>query len=509
MRTILRLHESFSFLARLAFAATIATSSLACGPKPPPAKPQESAEDRADKAKFAQATKLVEEANESYRAKKFDEAREKLDKADELGVDSLSYQIAELREKVDKRHAKLWANEVEDSLKDGDCKGAFAELAGEMRELDSKVFTAELRSLVASQALACVQAKVDAATTAGKFAQARELVATPDTKTVLGPSVHKKLVNELDTTIIEALKAQLDEPLKAKRWADAMAKVDEVVKNNDTSAEGGAALLATVREAIAPEIAGMAQRAVGQRDAAKVLEEADRLIKLVRWEDKQTPEAVAKKRQAVAVWVEAQRVKYKPAKKIEKRWGHGKIAVLPAVKSDAPSKRDLPAAAEVWILGQTKDLALVMDADPGNAPLDVQLERAVGWVPLARLATKNTTEWIPPDDQLVGTRVWAPLRAPETNLELGTVSGLKGQDVTVKRLADDKEIQVKKATLRLGRLVVGQKIAAFCQAKNQIVAIEEVMPDQRTVKLICEGGIRKDEVLPGLRIRPEDLPVPK
>jgi hypothetical protein len=225
--------------------------------------------------------------------------------------------------------------------------------------------------------------------------------------------------------------------------------------------------------------------------------------------DKAAPDAVAKKRQALAVWVESQRVKMKPAKKAEKRWAHGKVAVLPAAKSDAPSKRDLSAASEVWILGQTKDLALVTDADPGSAPLDVQLERAVGWVPISRLATKNTVDWIPPDDQLVGTRVWAQLRAPEKELELGTVSALKGQDVTVKRLADDKEIVVKKASLRLGRLLVGQKVVAFCQAKTQVVSIEEVLPDQRTVKLVCEGGIRKDEVLPGLRVRPEDLPAPK
>lgn len=520
MPTISRLRPTLDVLARLAAVAMLASSAIACGPKPPPPKPAESAEDRAEKQKFDKATKLVEQANEAFRAKKLDEARELLAAASELQVSSLEYQINELSEKVDKRHAKLWANEVEDALKDGDCKSAFATISEQIRELESDVFTRELRSLVGAEALACVQGKVDAATTANKFATAREIVNSPDTKTVLGGAAHKKLVTEVETTIFEALKAQLEEPLKAKRWADALAKVDEVVKNGDTNEEGGQGLLAAVRDAIAPEVSGLAQRSVGQRDASKALEEVDRLIKLVRWEvmgpdlaaiakEKAAPEAVAKKRQALAVWVEAQRVKFKPAKKIEKRWAHGKLAVLPAAKSDAPSKRDLAAAAEVWILGQTKDLALVMDADPGNAALDVQLERAVGWVPLARLATTNTAEWIPPDDQLVGTRVWAQLRAPEKELELGTVSGLKGQDVTVKRLADDKEIVVKKASLRLGKLRVGQKVVAFCQAKTQVVSIEEVLPDQRTVKLVCEGGIRKDEVLPGLRVRPEDLPAPK
>ncbi|MDC3957994.1 hypothetical protein [Polyangium jinanense] len=526
MRTSLRHLPSTSqraatILARFAAAACLAATFVACGPPPEPAKPPESAEERAEKSKIENAKKLIEKADEAYNAKDFDEARKLLGQAKDLNVESLSFQITEQLEKVDKRHAKLWANEVEPSLKDGDCKGAFGEIAGPMRDLESDVFVRELRRLIGAQALACVQSRIDEATTAGKYAAARTLVASEDTKTVLGGAAQKKLVTEVDTTIFEAKKAELDEPLKAKRWADAIAKIDEAQKNGDIGDEGAKGLLGVVRAAITPEIAGMAARAVGQgREALKALEDVDKLIKLARWEivgpdmapvakDKTAPEVVAKKRQALAVWVEAQRVKMKPGKKAEKRWAHGKVAVLPAAKSDAPSKRDLAPATEVWILGQTKDLALVTDVDPAGASLDVQLERAVGWAPLARLAPKNTTEWIPPDDQLVGTRVWAPLRQGEANLELGIVSAVKGQDVTVKRLADDKEIQVKRGTLRLGRLLPGAKLVAFCQAKTQIVTLEEILPDQRTVKLVCEGGLRKDEVLPGLRARPEDLPAPK
>lgn len=526
MRTSLRHFTSPSrrvatILARLAAVAAMATTFVACGPPPAPAKPPESAEERAEKAKIASAKQLMEKADEAYNAKDFDEARKLLGQANDLQVESLSYQISEQREKVDKRHAKLWANEVEPSLKDGDCKGAFSEMAAPMRDLDSEVFVREIRRLVGAESLACVQMRIDEATTAGQFAKARALVGAEDTQTVLGTAQQKKLMTEVDTTIFEVKKAQLDEPLKAERWADALAKIDEAEKAGEIGAEGARGLLGVVRAAITPEIAGLAARAVGQgREAPKALEEVDRLIKLVRWEimgpdgapvakDKAAPEVVAKKRQALAVWVEAQRVKMKPGKKAEKRWAHGKVAVLPPAKADAPSKRDLAPATEVWILGQTKDLALVTDVDPAGASLDVQLERAVGWAPLARLAPKNTTEWIPPDDQLVGTRVWAPLRQGEKNLELGTVSAVKGQDITVKRLADDKEIVVKRPTLRLGRLVPGAKLVAFCQAKTQIVTLEEVLPDQRTVKLVCEGGLRKDEVLPGLRARPEDLPAPK
>jgi hypothetical protein len=506
-------------LGHLAAALAISFLTAACSP-PPPAKKPESAEDRAEKTKIDKAKKLMEKANEAYDDKDYDGARKFLQEAEDLGVESLSFQISEQREKVDKKHAKLWANEVDPELKEGDCAGAFKELAEPMRDLASEVFTKEVRRLLGDKALACVQAKVDEATTGGKFAAARALVGSPDTKTVLGAAAQKKLVVEVETTIAEALRAQLDEPLKAKRWADALAKVDDAQKKGDASEETVASLLAAVRDAMKPEVTGLAVRGVGAADAPKTLEEVDRLIKLARWEpltgeaaavakDKAVPEEVGKKRQALAVWVEALRLKFKPDKKPTKRWSYGKAAVLPAQKSDAPSKRDLAPATEVWVLGLAGKLALVTDADVSGQPLAAQLEKTLGWVPLDRLATANTIDWIPPDDQLVGARVWAPLRAPEPNLELGVVSALKGQDVTVKRIADDKEVVVKKATLRTGRLAPGTKVVAFCQAKTQVVTIEEVLPDQRTVRLVCDGGLRKDEVLPSLRARPEDMPAPK
>jgi hypothetical protein len=428
--------------------------------------------------------------------------------------------LNELGEKIDKKHAKLWANEVGDAIKEGDCAEAFKQIAEPIRDLASEAFNHELRRLIGGPALACVQTKVDEATTGGKYAAARALVGSEDTKVVLGASAHKKLVVELDQTIYEALKAELDESLKGRRWAEAMNKLDAWTKGNEVGEAQQASLLGVVRDALVPEVTGTAQRAVGKNDAPKALEEVDKLVKLVRWEimgadvaaiakDKAAPEPVAQKRQALAVWVEALRLKMKPEKRPEKRWTHGKVAVLPAVKSDSPSKRDLQGASEVWILGTAKDLALVSDVDPAGAQLDKQLEKAVGWVPVAQLAPKSTVDWVPPDDQLIGTRVWAPLRTGETDLELGFVTAVKGQDVTVKRVADDKEIQVKKATLRSGRLAAGTKVKAFCQAKTQAVTIQELLPDQRTVRLVCEGGLRKDEVLPGLRARPEDLPAPK
>ncbi len=500
--------------ARLTTLLWLGVSLTACPPPPPPKK-VESAEERAEKEKYNKAKQLIDKANVAFGDKEFDKARKLLREANEMQIDSLTFQLKEEMEKVDKRHAKLWANEAEDALQEGDCKAAFSQLAAPMRDLESDVFDKELRKNIGPALVKCLQGKLDSLTGSGNYAAARKLMLDDDVKTVLGPGAHKKLLTTLEEGILEALKAGISEPISAKRWVDAMRVVDDAAKNGETNAEGAKVLLGLVRQGITPEVAGLAQRNVGQRDAAKALGDVDALIKLAGWDieaaapENAPPEIVSRKRSALTAWIEAQRVKFKPDKKPEKRFTHGKVALIPAGNTQAPSKRDLGPATAVWIIGRTKDLALVIETDPGTAANEALFERTVGWVPLARLATKNTADWLPPDDQMAGLRVWAPMRTDEPNLELGTVVSVKGQDVVVKRLADDKEISVKRNLLRLGRLEAGMRILNNCQAKVQVTLIEEVYKDQRTVKLVCEGGLRKDEVLPGLRVRPEDMPAPK
>lgn len=500
--------------ARLATVVCLGATAASCTPPPAPTK-IESPEERAEKDKYRKAKALMDKAEAALTEKDFDGARKLLRQANEMQVESLSFNIKEEMEKVDKRYAKLWANEAEETLKEGDCKGAFTQIASPMEDLESEVFNKELRRLIGPQIVKCLQGKLESLTNAAKFAEARSFMMLGEVKAVLGPGPHKKLLSTLEDSILEMLKTGIAEPISAKRWVDAARIADEAVTKGETNVEGGKVLLGLVRQGLVPEVAGLAQRNVGQRDAAKALTEVDALIKLVGWDvenagkDNSAPELVVRKRQALTTWIEAQRVKFKPDKKAERRFTHGRVALIPAGNTEAPSKRDLAPATQVWILGKAKDLALITDVDPGTVTAEAIFEKAIGWAQMPRLATKNTANWLPPDDQMPGLRVWAPMRTDEPNLELGTVVSVKGFDAVVKRLADDKEITVKKNVLRLGRIEPGLKILNNCQAKMQITLVEEVMKDQRTVKLVCEGGLRKDEVLPGLRVRPEDLPAPK
>jgi hypothetical protein len=499
---------------------TLALAPAACEETPQPKDPS-SKLDAGEVAKIKKSRQKIDGAKDALDTKNYDEARKLLREAAELGVESHKFEIEETAEKIDKRQAKLWSNEAAELFSQKKCKEAFDQLAEQIGGLESEAFTRELRKLAGADAQKCASGAIDDMMTAGKFADARTFVNAASTKTVLGPTGAKKLVTELDLVIVEALKGQVDAEIKAKKWGAALDKIDAAVKAGNATDDIAAQVITAVREAAAPDLAAQAQKAIGQGDAPKQLAAIDATIKLLRWEttamdgtppakEKAPPEELSKKRDGLAVWVEAQKLNIKMGKRPEKKYLHGKFALLPAMKSDAASRRDLAGGTELWVLGLSKDRALVADSDPGLG-LAAQFEKAIGWVKVDRLQKDATAEWLPPDDQLKGEQVWGPLRAGEALLELGTVTEVAGKEVSVKRLADGQVSKHPRAKLRPGKIAAGVKLAGVCvKDKNKVVAIDEIIPPGRSVKFNCEGteGI-KEEVLENLRTKLDLLPASK
>lgn len=517
--TLPRLSTSLRAVLGAVSLALGALGSLGCGEPEPLKKGPSTAAEPGEQAKIEQGRKKIDDAGRAMNEKKYERARKLLTEAAELGLESQRFEIETAVDKLDKREAKLWANEVADKFKDKDCDGAFKQLEEPIQSHESETFTRELRRQVGVDALKCIQAVTDDKVLAATYGDARTLVNTPEAKIVLGQSAWKKLVAELDATLLDAFKGQIADEIKARKWSAAVDKIDALVKKGDASNEQAAALIEQVRAGVTPEVVSLAQKALGQRDAPKALRDIDAMIKLAKWEvmapdaaalapDKALPADLLKKREALAVWVEAAHVAMKILKRPEKRWVHGRVPVLPATQIDGASKRDLAHGTEVWIIGTSKGRALVTDVDPGAGPLTTMLEKVTGWAAVERLATQATLEWLVPDDQLKGQRVWGPLRKDEPMVELGIVAEVTAKEITVKRVADDAPIKVTRKQLRNGRLAPGTKILTFCTAKDQPAQIVET-PLSGTVKLKCDGGEEKEEVLASLRTKPELLPASK
>lgn len=496
------------------------TSALGCADEAPVKRRPRAASADPEQRQIEEGRAKIREANRAVGEKKYERARALLGEASALNLDTLRSEIEEATGKLDRREAKLRANETWDRLAEKDCMGAVQELGGRMKALASEPFTKELRRLTSTRAQKCVEGALDDKVLAGAYTDARQIATSPDVKAVLGAAAQKKIATQLEDTILDALHGQIADDLKARRWAQAVDKIDAAIKKGDAIDTEGDALLTDVRAGVAKDIIATATRSIGQNDAPKALAQIDALIKLARWEvmtgdaatlakDRALPEEVSKKREALATWVEAQKVRFTVLKRPEKRWAHGKVAVAPPGDSKAEPQREVAHGAAVWMLGTTKDgRALITAQDPGGSPLTAVLENASGWAPLERLKAEPTIDWVVPDAELPGALVWAPLRNGEPLWELGTVTEVTGKDIAVKRAADDAIVKVTRNQLRSGRLTPGTRVITFCTAKDQPAKIAQVLPTQR-VKLKCDSGEEKEEALASLRSKPELLPKSK
>ncbi|EYF02475.1 hypothetical protein [Chondromyces apiculatus] len=511
-------------MVRSALAAALVLAACAgpigCGEEAVVGKDPAGSADAAEQARIESSRKKIDEASLATDEKRYADANKLLKEAEALNIESHRFEIQEAREKLDKREAKLWSNEVSEQLDGKQCAEAFASLSKEFEARKSEIFKAEVKKLVHTQAVACTSGKLDELATAGKFGEARSFLGSPSTKVVLGEAAWKKLSAETEGTATEAMAGQLAEDLQAKRWAAAADKVDAAVKRGDVTEAAGQNLMGRVRAAAAPELTAKAAQAVGSRSAAADLKDVDALIARLGWEvqasdlagiakDKAMPEDLGKKRAALATYVETQRLKLKPLKKAEKRWMHGLVPLAPAGSAEGASRRDLKQGTAVWVLGQTKDVALITEADPGGAAFNAALDLAAGWVPVRTLAKEDTAEWLPPNDQLKGLQVWGPLREKQAFLELGTVTEVKGEEVTVTRLADDVAVKTTRDKLRKGQLVKGMKVLTLCDQENQPATIFEHIQGMRVARVQCDSGLQKEQPLSSLRSRPDLLPASK
>jgi len=145
-------------------------------------------------------------------------------------------------------------------------------------------------------------------------------------------------------------------------------------------------------------------------------------------------------------------------------WVYGNAKLRPVNDPRGePRAEALAHGTKAWQIAVATGWALLALKDPGQ--LDGLAERAApaaGWVKDNALKGEDTTEWLPPGDAMVGTRVWAPLRKGDKNYELGHVVSVKGGRVTIRRLTDREEVVVSQGQVHFGLVKKGTKVLGFC-----------------------------------------------
>jgi hypothetical protein len=143
----------------------------------------------------------------------------------------------------------------------------------------------------------------------------------------------------------------------------------------------------------------------------------------------------------------------------------------------------------------------------------------VGWIASSALRPQDTSEWLPPGDAIVGTRVWGPLREGSQDLELGKAIAVDGNGVQVQRLSDKNVVTLPRARLQFGLTKKDTKVLAMCSATSMGAAViekviepkHESLGDPRAVLRCLDdqgqpSGKTREDPLGALRTKREWLP---
>ncbi len=416
----------------------------------------------------ARAHELVGQADDATKNGDFEKARQLLKKAEAYADVQVRAEIDAQSEETDNAEAESLAEEIAALSKKHDCKGAVEQAA----ELVAKGGGAAkfLPSHATKPIAHCIKKLASGDET---LVEARKLVDDENTAKALTPKAFKTLHQEVVEAAGQAIEARLQPLLEKHDFAGVSAALNEMLGSGLAHDEDRDKALEKMRQEITGAVdeliasASEPPKRGDKGDAAKAaLKQVDVLV-AVGWPDaKSRPEALAKKRGGLAFAL-ACRELHCNAGAAKKRWTLGSTSMYPV--SDPNNKASSAAAIKtgvaVWELATGSGMSLVTTDDPASVgDLDNATRAAIAsaWVASKDLRDVDTSEMLPPGDQLVGTRVWGPLREGDKNWELGRVVSIKGATAKVRRLSDRVEVDVARLRLRFGVTKKGTKVMGFC-----------------------------------------------
>jgi hypothetical protein len=429
----------------------------ACDDTPPPKSPDAvAAEERRDRLerKLAAATDAVDSG-------KTDLARQLADQARAWARDSDMMKILDITMKADQTDARRVADKVKAAAKPP-CDEAFGIVIRALAQTQRKPFQRALKDRAEDALIECSNAEITVAIAKGDFAAARAVLERPE----LAPTVTAKRRQGLATSvrdgIVEHVSGQIEGEIKEGKYEQAVAKVADAISQGILEADDEQEVLGKVHDAAAPKQVAALTAAIGSKKAPSApVVELERTAKALKWTI--LPSEIVRARLALGTWIECQRLKC-TLPKPEPKYVYGKLDVRPAEASSATVRSAIPTGTKLWVVGRARKLALIATEEPGaNMSIEKRMFSAAGWVPDSQLRAEDTSDWLPPGEELKGMRVFGPLRESEPKvLYIGFVTAVAGKNVDVKRMSDDKVVTVPRTSLHTAKLPKGQKVLAGC-----------------------------------------------
>lgn len=455
---------------------------------------------------------LIDEAAALLKQQDFSTADDRAEEATlYAGVDRTQKARA-LQKAVDDARAERAAKRALENAAEGKCASALKLVADPIRTKSRPAFKSALMDKTKDALLKCIEQKLAEELKAGNVEAARSLLTAPDTTAALDKETYKKAEAFLQKGLVEAGLGVLKPLLDAQKWQEAFAKLDELEKAGKLSEAERKIANGVVRDAVKLHVQNLVKTAVSAPKPGEVQKQIDDSVKAAGWD--KVPDEIEAARQKLEIAVQCERLRCK-LQKPAAAWAWGAISLKPAQGAAGDEVGKLKHGQKVWLLGKGGAYALIASEDPGAAEGPALYDKASAWVEAKNLKNADTSGWLPPNDQLTGVVVWAPLRAPAKDYHLGTVKKVEGRKATVERMADKADVVVDLASLRSGTIGAGLKVMAFCVGQvhtepakvDSVVSVDAGVPK---VKIVCEkGDITRVEIGTALTTKAEWLPAKK
>jgi len=475
--------------------------------------------DAAGLAKIEIARQSAELARVAVGRGDWDEARAMGKRALDLGDPIIAQQARSTLAQVDHADARETMERVtailEKDAKVEGCAKAIRVVAETLGPEPSKTLERELRKGTVNNIAACVRNAIDEAGKNNDFAPVRKALDAEEAKQALGDDSQFSLLSALNDKVVEAMVAAADADIAAGKWKEAFEGFEVWSKDGRAGPQQVEAAKKKARDKITADLIKRGTDALGARKPEPVLAEFDRALEV--FGSMNVSAELTTLRLRLATWVECSRLLCRPERKPTLVYNFGKTSVLPVTSAQGTATAQIPNGSKLWILARGRGFDLVSQQDPGGVDAwSARLAAASGWVDASILKTQDTAAWLPVGPALVGERVWLPTGRDDKLYQLGVVESVDGQNVTVKKIADDRSVTVKRTDLRSGILATGTKVLAFCrdtlkQTTARMESVERADSSTPRAKVTClkdDGSDDRshEELLGALRAQVEWLP---
>jgi hypothetical protein len=318
---------------------------------------------------------LIKQAKSSLVEQDWATAEDRAEEARMYAGLELTRAAQDVQKQIDEKRADTVAKEAKKLADEGKCASALKAVAVPIRAKTREHFKTEVRKRAQEPLVACLSQKLEEDVKNNSIEAARAMLASPDTTTALSSQGFKLAESALLKAIVKRSTADIQPLLAQQKWAEAIAKLDELKQKDTLGQAEYPVAFEIVQDAIKGHVLKLAQTGLTAAKPSEVAKQIDDQIAVAKW--KLVPKELQAARAKLAIAVECEEQKCKLAKGAP-AWAWGSIALHPSADAEGEASGKVKHAQKLWVIGKGKKSSLVALEDPAAASGAELIDKASG-----------------------------------------------------------------------------------------------------------------------------------